>query len=66
MFQELALGGLLFSPLILFALLAFILSWGTRFFLYKSGLYLKVWRVAWFEVGLYVCYLALVVFLFGS
>ncbi|MBM6552199.1 DUF1656 domain-containing protein [Marinomonas ostreistagni] len=66
MFQELALGGLLFSPLVLFALLAFGLSWLTRLALYKTGLYLKIWRVAWFEVGLYVCYLALVVFWLGS
>lgn len=66
MFQELALAGLLFSPLVLFAPLAFLLSWLTRVMLYKTGLYLKIWRVAWFEVGLYVCYLALVVYLLGS
>ncbi|MBJ7552576.1 DUF1656 domain-containing protein [Marinomonas ostreistagni] len=66
MFKELAFGGLLFSPLVLFAPLAFILSLVTRFVLYKTGLYSKIWRVAWFEVGLYVCYLALVVYLLGS
>ena len=66
MFEEVALGGLLFSPLVLFAPLAFVLSWITRVVLYKTGLYAKIWRAAWFEVGLYVCYLALVVYLLGS
>lgn len=66
MFEEVALGGLLFSPLVLFAPLAFVLSWITRVIFYKTGLYAKIWRAAWFEVGLYVCYLALVVYLLGS
>lgn len=66
MFEEVALGGLLFSPLVLFAPLAFVLSWITRVIFYKTGLYAKIWRAAWFEVGLFVCYLALVVYLLGS
>ncbi|MCG9699477.1 DUF1656 domain-containing protein [Vibrio parahaemolyticus] len=46
--------------------LAFLLSWSTRFVLHKSGLYAKLWKAPWFEVSLYVCYLALVIYLFGS
>ncbi|WP_456294774.1 DUF1656 domain-containing protein [Vibrio sp. AK197] len=66
MFEELAFGGLLFSPLVIFMPIAFLLSWGTRVVLHKTGLYSRVWKVAWFEVGLYVCYLALVIYLLGS
>ncbi len=66
MFEELAFSGLLFSPLVVFMPLAFLLSWSTRFVLHKSGLYAKLWKAPWFEVSLYVCYLALVIYLFGS
>ncbi|ADT88836.1 DUF1656 domain-containing protein [Vibrio sp. Vb2880] len=66
MFEELALGGLLFSPLVLFAPMAFILSCLTRFVLHKTGVYHQLWKAAWFEVGLFVCYLAVVVHYFGS
>ncbi len=66
MLEELALGGLLFSPLVIFAPMAFILSWITRLVLHKSGYYQKIWKVAWFEVSLYVCYLAIIVYLLGS
>lgn len=66
MFEELALGGLLFSPLVVFAPMAFILSSLTRFVLHKTGIYHLLWKAAWFEVGLFVCYLAIVVHYFGS
>lgn len=66
MFEELAFGGLLFSPLVVFMPVAFVLSWGTRLVLHKSGLYNNLWKAPWFEVSLYVCYLALVIYLFGS
>ncbi|MDF0533277.1 DUF1656 domain-containing protein [Shewanella yunxiaonensis] len=65
MLEELALGGLLFSPLVVFTPLAFVMSFVTRQILHVSGLYQKIWKVAWFEVALYICYLALVVYLFG-
>ncbi len=66
MFEELAFGGLLFSPLVVFMPLAFILSWITRLCLHKTGLYNQLWKAAWFEVSLYVCYLALIIHLLGS
>ncbi|MFM2481221.1 DUF1656 domain-containing protein [Celerinatantimonas sp. YJH-8] len=65
MLEELALGGLLFSPLIVFAPVAFLLAIVTRLILHKLNLHQKIWKVAWFEVSLFVCYLALVVYLFG-
>ncbi|AXQ15061.1 MULTISPECIES: DUF1656 domain-containing protein [Shewanella] len=66
MLEELALGGLLFSPLVLFAPLALVLWFLTRLVLHWTGLYAKIWRVAWFEVALFVCYLALIIYLFEN
>ncbi|QXO15439.1 MULTISPECIES: DUF1656 domain-containing protein [Vibrio] len=66
MFEELALGGLLFSPLVMFAPMAFALSCVSRLVLHKTGVYQKLWKVAWFEVGLFVCYLAIIIHFFGS
>ncbi|WP_081933475.1 DUF1656 domain-containing protein [Shewanella mangrovi] len=66
MLEEISFGGLLFSPLVLYAPLAFVLSFVTRQVLYRSGLYQQIWKAAWFEVGLYICYLALVVNTLGN
>ncbi|WP_076497328.1 DUF1656 domain-containing protein [Shewanella morhuae] len=66
MLKELAFNGLLFSPLIIFIPLAFLLSCITRLVLYQTGLYHRLWRSAWFEVGLFICYLAFVIYLLGS
>lgn len=66
MFEELALGGLLFSPLVVFVPLAFLFSFITRIILTKAGVYHRIWKVAWFEVSLYICYLALIIYLLGS
>ncbi|NMH61118.1 DUF1656 domain-containing protein [Alteromonas ponticola] len=63
MFQELALGGMLFSPLLLMMPLAFLMSVVTRIVMYQTGVYSQLWKPAWVEVSLYVCYLAVVVWL---
>ena len=41
--------------------LAFVLSLLPRYALYATGLYQKLWKPPWFEVALFVCYLALTV-----
>ncbi|QJR81099.1 DUF1656 domain-containing protein [Alteromonas pelagimontana] len=61
MFEELALGGLLFSPLVVMIPIAFAMSVATRLILYKTGLYRTLWKASWFEVALFICYLTLVV-----
>lgn len=66
MFNEVALGGMLFSPLVVLIPIAFGLSVITRYVLYRSGWYQRVWRPAWLEVALFVCYLAAVVFIAGD
>ncbi|WP_018984281.1 DUF1656 domain-containing protein [Salinimonas chungwhensis] len=66
MLEEVAVGGMLFSPLIVFIPIAFVFSVVTRFALFKTGTYQKLWRPAWCEVSLFVCYLAIVVLIAGG
>lgn len=66
MLHELALGGLLFSPFIVFALSGFVMTVATRFALHKIVRRQLVWKDAWFDVSLFVCYLALSIYLFGD
>ncbi|EKE75981.1 DUF1656 domain-containing protein [Gallaecimonas xiamenensis] len=66
MLHELALGGLLFSPLVVFALLALLMALATRLLLHKLALGKWIWKDAWFDVSLFVCYLALAVYLLGD
>ncbi|ATG77117.1 DUF1656 domain-containing protein [Pseudoalteromonas sp. 1_2015MBL_MicDiv] len=66
MFQAVVLGGLEFSPLIVYFPIAFILTALTRFVLHQLDWHDRIWKVAWFEVSLFVCYLALAVYLYQS
>lgn len=66
MLHEIALGGLLISPLVLFALGAFLLTMTTRIALHKFALRQRIWKDAWFDVSLFVCYLALFIYLIGN
>ncbi len=58
MLSELSFGGMLFSPLVVMIPLAFLLSLLTRYALHATGLYQKLWKPPWFEVALFVCYMA--------
>ncbi|MFM2484085.1 DUF1656 domain-containing protein [Celerinatantimonas yamalensis] len=66
MFQNITLGGLLFSPLVIFIPIAFVLSAITRLILHKLHIHQYIWKVAWFEVASFVCYLAITVYLLGG
>ncbi|WP_106478694.1 DUF1656 domain-containing protein [Phytohalomonas tamaricis] len=61
--RELAWGGVYFSPLLLCALISFVLAAIVRTLLYKTPVGRLIWQEAWFDVALFVCILALVVFL---
>ena len=63
--QELPLAGLLFSPFILFVLVSFVLTLVTHSLIYRLALSRWIWRDAWFDVSLFVCYLALTVWILG-
>ncbi|WP_417516757.1 DUF1656 domain-containing protein [Marinobacter sp.] len=66
MLHEISIGGMLFSPLLVLAPLAFLLTAATRLVLHHSGLRRYIWREAWFDVAVFVCYLAAIVYLFGD
>ncbi len=66
MLHELSFGGMLFSPLLVLVPMAFILSAVTRLALHRLDLRRYIWKEAWFDVASFVCYLAIIVYLFGS
>ncbi len=66
MLHELSFGGVLFSPLVALAPMAFILTALTRQALHYLDWRRYLWKAAWFEVALFVCYLAAIVYLFGD
>lgn len=66
MLHELGFGGMLFSPLMMLMPIAFILSAVTRLVLHRLDLRRYIWKEAWFDVATFVCYLAIIVYLFGD
>lgn len=66
MLREVGFGGLLFSPLVVLVPIAFALTLLTRLVLYRLNVQGFIWKQAWFEVSLFVCYLAAIVYLFGG
>ncbi|OEY65900.1 DUF1656 domain-containing protein [Marinobacter sp. X15-166B] len=66
MLHELSFGGVLISPLLALVPMAFILTALTRQVLHYLDWRRHIWKAAWFEVGLLVCYLAAIVYLFGN
>ncbi|WP_158770518.1 DUF1656 domain-containing protein [Paraglaciecola sp. L1A13] len=66
MLQAVVLGGVEFSPMVVYFPIAFILTALTRFILHRLGWHDQIWKVSWFEVSMFVCYLALTVYLFSG
>lgn len=66
MLHELGFGGILFSPLVVLMPMAFILTAVTRLATHYLGLRRYIWKEAWFDVALFVCYLAVIIYLFGD
>ncbi|MDX5372023.1 MAG: DUF1656 domain-containing protein [Pseudomonadaceae bacterium] len=56
--REWALGGVLLSPMLLYALLALLLTGALRLALQRAGLARWIWHEALFDCALYVCVLA--------
>lgn len=59
MLHEMGIGGLLFSPLVVMIPVAFLLCLLVRQLLHQLGWRRNIWREAWFDAGLFVCFLAL-------
>ncbi|MBQ0832369.1 MAG: DUF1656 domain-containing protein [Marinobacter sp.] len=66
MLYEMSIGGMLFSPFVVLVPVAFILTAATRLALHYLGLRHYIWKEAWFDVAVFVCYLAAIVYLFGD
>ncbi|EKF75097.1 hypothetical protein A11A3_05374 [Alcanivorax hongdengensis A-11-3] len=63
--REMTLGGLLFSPLLAFALVGLVLTGLTRLAIHRLNGQQWLWKDAWFYVALFVCYSALALRLLG-
>ena len=61
MFSELHLGGVLFAPIMLYALAALPITLLLRMAMWRIGFMRLVWHLALFEVALYLCVLSLLV-----
>ncbi|WP_447527931.1 DUF1656 domain-containing protein [Vreelandella sp. TE19] len=62
--QEFALGGIYISPLLVYALLGFILTLLLRTLLHVTLSARALWFEAWFDVSLFVIITALIAFIF--
>ncbi len=59
MMHELGFGGLLFSPLLVMVPVAWLLTYLTRLLLHQLNWRRFIWKGAWFDAGIFVCFLAL-------
>jgi len=62
--SEVHLDGILFAPIVVYALVALLITMALRFVLWRIGPLRLVWHLALFEVALYMCVLSLLVILF--
>ncbi|MCY0967317.1 DUF1656 domain-containing protein [Parathalassolituus penaei] len=66
MLHEIPLFGVLFSPLVVFVPLALLMLWLTQWLMQRLNLRRWLWKPAWFDLSLLVCYLGLVVWIWGA
>jgi len=63
--REWALGGVLLSPFLIYAVMALVLTFGLRVLVQATPLGRWIWHEALFDAALFVCVLFLVVRLLG-
>ena len=63
--REWAMGGVLLSPFLIYAVLALLLTYAVRLLLRLTPLGRWVWHEALFDTALFVCILALVTRVLG-
>jgi hypothetical protein len=61
MFSEIHVGGVLLSPIVVYAGAAMLVFLALRFVLGRAGLFRLVWHPALFELALFVSILSLLV-----
>lgn len=62
MFAEAHLGGILFAPIVLYCLLGALVFIPVRYGLGRIGVLQWVWHTALFELSLYFCLTAAIIF----
>ncbi|WP_221795341.1 DUF1656 domain-containing protein [Oceanobacter mangrovi] len=65
MLHEFSFAGMLFSPMVVFVPIAFLLYWLTQWLMHKFNLRQWIWKPAWFDLSMLVCYIGLVVWIGG-
>ena len=63
MLSEAQFDGVLFAPIVLYALAALPITLLVRMVMWRIGLMRLIWHIALFEVALYLCVLSLLVLL---
>ncbi|OLO09472.1 DUF1656 domain-containing protein [Salinicola sp. MH3R3-1] len=63
--QEIAVGGIFISPLLLYAMIGFIATIAVRSLLHWMIGQRALWYEAWFDVSLFVMFTAGITFLFS-
>jgi len=63
--REIAVGGIYFSPLLLYALLGFVCAVVTRNLLHRFLGQQVLWYEAWFDAALFVIITAAIAFMFS-
>lgn len=64
--RELAWGGVLVSPMMLYCAVSLAVLLGLRYWLRDTRIGRVAWREGWFDVALFVCLLAAVTWVFGT
>ncbi len=65
MLTELSFAGMLFSPLVVCIPLALFLTASTRYAVHRLDMLHWLWSEAWFDIALFISFLALAVALAG-
>lgn len=64
--KEIAVGGIYFSPLLLYAILGLLLAMLLRTLLHRLAGHRDLWFEAWFDISLFVIAVASVACLFSA
>lgn len=63
--HEVAVGGLLFSPMLTFILAGLLLTWLCYRLLLVLGWHQRLWASAWFYLSVFICSLAMTLGVMG-
>ncbi|MEE3110421.1 MAG: DUF1656 domain-containing protein [Pseudomonadota bacterium] len=64
--QEIAIGGIFISPLLVYALIGLIATLVVRSLLHRGVGHVALWYEAWFDISLFIILTAATTFLFAT